>query len=74
MKQELLSVAKSAKDFLQDVDGSAEKEVSTSQQPSVDSASTRSSMPPCGRAKIVLSIQDKDGVKQFRIYAVYSCL
>lgn len=74
MKQELLSVAKSAEDFLQDVDGSTEKDVSASQHQSVDYASTKSSMPHCERAKVVLSIQDKDGAKQFRIYAVCSCL
>ncbi|PKI59812.1 uncharacterized protein LOC116212467 isoform X2 [Punica granatum] len=65
MKQELLSVAKSAKDFLQDMDRPIEKEVSTSEQTSGD----KSSLPPRERAKIVVSIQDKDGVKQFRIYA-----
>ncbi|KAK4780262.1 hypothetical protein SAY87_016368 [Trapa incisa] len=67
MKEELLSITKSAEDFLQDVDGSVKKDI-TSQQSSLDSAAVKSSMSSHERAKIVLSIQDKDGVKQFRIY------
>ncbi|KAK4785171.1 hypothetical protein SAY86_001860 [Trapa natans] len=73
MKEELLSITKSAEDFLQDVDGSVKTDI-TSQQSSLDSAAVKSSMPSHERAKIGLSIQDKDGVKQFRIYMVGSNL
>ncbi|XP_054809867.1 uncharacterized protein LOC129311553 [Prosopis cineraria] len=66
-KQELVSFAQSAKEMLQEVKESAKRELDNSLQTSVDAASEETLKPP-ERAKIVISIQDKDGVKQFRVY------
>ncbi|KAL6351000.1 hypothetical protein AAG906_031586 [Vitis piasezkii] len=67
-KQELLLFAESAKDVLRTVEESAKRELGSSLQSSVESVASQPSKPPCERAKIVISIQDKDGLKQFRIY------
>ncbi|RVX12609.1 hypothetical protein CK203_011720 [Vitis vinifera] len=69
-KQELLLFAESAKDVLRTVEESAKRELGSSLQSSVESVASQPSKPPCERAKIVISIQDKDGLKQFRIYMV----
>ncbi|GKU90258.1 hypothetical protein SLEP1_g4267 [Rubroshorea leprosula] len=52
----LVSFAQSAKDLFQEVEKRPEAETE------------QLSNPHCERAKIVISIQDKDGIKQFRIY------
>lgn len=70
MKQELQTFAQSAKDLLQSVDDSAQKKVSSPSQ-SLKDASTESPKPQHERAKIVISIQDKDGPKQFRVFLVW---
>ncbi|XP_028757832.1 uncharacterized protein LOC114716927 [Neltuma alba] len=66
-KQELVSFAQSAKDMLQEVKESAKRELDNLLQTSVDAAIEKTSK-PSERVKVVISIQDKDGVKQFRVY------
>lgn len=70
-KQELVSVAQSAKTILQEVQESVRREFDSSLQTSVDAASEKTSKEP-ERAKIVISIQDKDEAKHFRVYMVYA--
>lgn len=71
MKQELLSCALSAEDVLRSMEESV-KEDGKSLQSSLDAVADQPSRPDNERAKIVISVQDKDGLKQFRIYMVYS--
>ncbi|XP_030529296.1 uncharacterized protein LOC115740066 isoform X2 [Rhodamnia argentea] len=66
MKQELQAFAQSA-NLLQSVEDSAQKKVSSPSQ-SLKDASTELPKPQHERAKIVISIQDKDGPKQFRVF------
>ncbi|KAK4260768.1 hypothetical protein QN277_003843 [Acacia crassicarpa] len=66
-KQELVSFAQSTKNMLQEVEESAKRELDDSLQTPVDAAKEIISKPP-ERDKIVISIQDKDGVKHFRVY------
>ncbi|RZB89318.1 putative zinc finger protein isoform E [Glycine soja] len=66
-KQELASFAESAKELLKDVEESSKLEIDNSLQSSVvgvDEKSTEHSE----RAKIVVSVQDKDGTKQIRMF------
>lgn len=70
-KKELLSFAQSAKDVLRAVEETAKRELGGSLQSSIENAASQLSTPPCERAKIVIAIQDKDGLKQFRVYMVY---
>ncbi|KAL5830543.1 hypothetical protein ACOSQ3_020011 [Xanthoceras sorbifolium] len=71
-KQELLSFAKSAEDVLRAVEESVERKLGSSLQPSFETslevAAEQPSKPACERAKIVISFQDKDGPKQFRVF------
>lgn len=67
-KQELLSYAQSAEDILQNVDEPVKKDSNISVQISSESAAEPPPKPSCERAKIVIGIQDKDGVKHFRVY------
>ncbi|XP_052187624.1 uncharacterized protein LOC127798229 [Diospyros lotus] len=69
-KQELVSFAKSAQEVLRSVEESVKKDFDTSMQmqPTVDNVTDQSSKVPFDRAKIVISIQDKEGLKQFRVY------
>ncbi|KAG8493042.1 hypothetical protein CXB51_010433 [Gossypium anomalum] len=67
-KQELLSFAQSAKSMLQEVEESAKQEPSGSSKPSLDAVAEQPKNPAPERAKIVISIQNKDEIKQFRIY------
>ncbi|KAF8021243.1 hypothetical protein BT93_G1619 [Corymbia citriodora subsp. variegata] len=67
MKQELQTCAQSAKDLLQSVEDSAQRKVSSPSQ-SLKDAPAELPKPQNERAKIVISIQDKDGHKQFRIF------
>lgn len=69
MKQELQTFAQSAKDLLQSEEDSAKRKVSSPSQ-SLKDASAELPKPQCERAKIVISIQDKDGPKQFRVFLV----
>ncbi|PPR92103.1 hypothetical protein GOBAR_AA28567 [Gossypium barbadense] len=67
-KQELLLFAQSAKSMLQEVEESAKQEPSGSSKPSLDAVAEQPKNPAPERAKIVISIQNKDEIKQFRIY------
>ncbi|XP_026382474.1 uncharacterized protein LOC113277640 [Papaver somniferum] len=64
-KQELVSFALSAGEVLEAVEDSAKKELSSS------GTDAKTEQPPKvrdERAKIIISIQDKDGAKQFKVY------
>lgn len=65
-KQELASLAQSAENVMRAVEESVKRELSDS----LEAVAEKPSKPRCERNKIVLSIQDKDGAKQFRIYVV----
>ncbi|KAG8652209.1 uncharacterized protein LOC110616551 isoform X1 [Manihot esculenta] len=67
-KQELESLANSGVDVLQAVEESVKKELSGSLKAALHAVSEQPLKPPCERAKIVISVQDKDELKQFRIY------
>ncbi|KAL6969899.1 hypothetical protein U1Q18_029613 [Sarracenia purpurea var. burkii] len=67
-RQELASFAKAAEEVLRSVEKSAKSDFNSSLQPTVESAADQPSRPPCERAKIVISIQDKEELKQFRVY------
>lgn len=69
-KQELAEFAKSAKEVLRSVEESVKRDFNSSSQPAVVSTADQPSKPPCERAKIIISIQEKEGVKQFRVYKV----
>lgn len=75
-KQELLSCAQSAEHAMRTFEESGKRDLSASLQFSLDSVaepqSKLASNPPCERAKIIISIQDKDGPKNFRVYMVYT--
>lgn len=72
-KQELASFTESAKDVLQAVEESVKRDLGASLQSSVGTVTEQESKPTTERAKIIISIQDKDETKQFRIYMVLSC-
>ncbi|KAA8532637.1 hypothetical protein F0562_032547 [Nyssa sinensis] len=67
-KQELVSFAQSAGEVLRAVEESVKREFNASMQSSLDSVAEQPSKPSCERPKIIISIQDKDGLKQFRVY------
>ncbi|XVF02209.1 hypothetical protein REPUB_Repub04eG0156200 [Reevesia pubescens] len=67
-KQELVSFAQSAKNMLLEVEESAKRELSGSLKPSLDAVTDQPKNPASERAKIVISIQNKDELKQFRVY------
>ncbi|XP_039013982.1 uncharacterized protein LOC120143822 isoform X1 [Hibiscus syriacus] len=67
-KQELLSLAQSAKTMLLEAEESTKREPSDSLKPSSDAVAEQPTIPASERAKIVISIQNKDEVKQFRVY------
>ncbi|KAJ9163304.1 hypothetical protein P3X46_022985 [Hevea brasiliensis] len=67
-KQELESLAKSGVDVLRAVEESIKRELSSSLKAALNAVAEQPLKPPCGRAKIVISVQDKDGLKQFRMY------
>ncbi|PIA33442.1 hypothetical protein AQUCO_04100102v1 [Aquilegia coerulea] len=68
-KQELASFAQSAEEVIRAVEESAKKHVASTKQSSLGSEQEKVvSMPPDDRVKIIISIQDKEGQKQFRTY------
>ncbi|KAF5450948.1 hypothetical protein F2P56_031257, partial [Juglans regia] len=69
-KQELVSFAQSAEDVLRAVEESAKRELGNSIQSSLKTVADQSSKPFGKRVKIVISIQDKNGLKQFRMYMI----
>ncbi|XP_019454770.1 PREDICTED: uncharacterized protein LOC109355934 [Lupinus angustifolius] len=66
-KQELVSFTQSAKNFIEIIEESAKREFSDSLQTSMNDVSDNTTKPP-ERPKILISVQDKDDVKQFRIF------
>ncbi|KAL2324146.1 hypothetical protein Fmac_023204 [Flemingia macrophylla] len=66
-KQELASFAESAKQMLKDVEESSKFEISNSLQSSENDVKEKSSE-HSERGKIVISVQDKDGTKQIRMF------
>lgn len=70
-KKELESFAQSAEDVLRAVEESVKLQLGSSMQSSLEAVADQPLKPTCERVKIVISIQDKDGTKQFRIYTVY---
>ncbi|KAM5567814.1 hypothetical protein ABKV19_015738 [Rosa sericea] len=67
-KQELASFAESAENVVRAVEESVRRELLSSLQSSPDATAAPPPKPQVERNKVVISIQDKDGVKQFRIY------
>ncbi|XP_062145305.1 uncharacterized protein LOC133852553 [Alnus glutinosa] len=67
-KQELVTFAQSAEDVLRAVEESAKRELGSSMHSSLEAVTDQPSKPPCERVKIVISVQDKDGLKHFRMY------
>ncbi|XP_031099559.1 uncharacterized protein LOC116003776 [Ipomoea triloba] len=67
-KQELASLAESAKDVLRDVEDSVKRDLSTSLQSSEGSVAVQQTKPCSERAKIIICFQDKDGAKQFLVF------
>ncbi|XP_024045841.1 uncharacterized protein LOC18052350 isoform X2 [Citrus clementina] len=68
-KQELVSFAKSADDVIRAVEESVKRKLDSSMPAALEAESEKVSKPAVERAKIVVSIQDKGGLKQFRVYA-----
>lgn len=79
-KQELALFAQSAENVVRAVEESVKRDFSSSLEAeesakrelssSLDAVAEQTSKPQCQRNKIVVSIQDKDGAKQFRVYVV----
>lgn len=69
-KQELASLAMSAKDILREAEISSKKSVREGAKHGQEDEEGKELVLQVKRDKIVLSIQDKDVVKQFRIYMV----
>ncbi|KAK4399984.1 Amino-acid permease BAT1 [Sesamum angolense] len=67
-RAELASLAQSAEEVVRAVEESVRKDLSASLQSSPKSVNKEPSEPPPEREKLVISIQDKDGLKQFRVY------
>ncbi|XP_042023335.1 uncharacterized protein LOC121770643 [Salvia splendens] len=67
-RQELASFARSADDVVRAVEESVRKDLSASLQSSPKSVAKQPVEPQRERAKLVISIQDKDELKQFRVY------
>ncbi|KAI3499279.1 hypothetical protein L1887_35074 [Cichorium endivia] len=69
-KQELMSFTESAKDMFKTVEESVKRNLKASMDSSSESLIEKPSKPAVERQKIVISIQDKDGLKQFRVYRI----
>lgn len=67
-KQELASVAQSAEDVVRAAEESARRKISHSGKLTLESEEDQPLKVQDEREKIVISIQDKDGVKPFRMY------
>lgn len=68
-KQELVSFAKSADDVIRAVEESVKRKLDSSMPTALEAEAEKVSKHAIERAKIVVSIQDKGGLKQFRVYA-----
>ncbi|KAJ8747793.1 hypothetical protein K2173_010095 [Erythroxylum novogranatense] len=62
------SLARSAEDVLRAVESSVRRDLSSSIQSSLDDAAEQKLKAPLERTKIVISFQDKDELRQFRVY------
>ncbi|XP_022887381.1 uncharacterized protein LOC111403204 [Olea europaea var. sylvestris] len=67
-KEELASLANSAEEVLRAVEESVRKDLSASLLSSLENAAEKPQNPLPERAKVVISIQNKDELKQFRVY------
>uniref|UniRef100_A0A251RVR2 Putative rad60/SUMO-like domain, Ubiquitin-related domain protein n=1 Tax=Helianthus annuus TaxID=4232 RepID=A0A251RVR2_HELAN len=67
-KQELLSFTESAKDIVQTIEETVKRDLNTSLNSEFESPVEKPSKPAVERPKIVISIQDKEGLKQFQTY------
>ncbi|XP_012845952.1 PREDICTED: uncharacterized protein LOC105965953 [Erythranthe guttata] len=68
-RQELASFAQSAEEMVRAVEESVRKDLDAALQSSPKSVAKEPvEPPPSDREKLVISIQDKDGLKQFRVY------
>ncbi|KAK9169637.1 hypothetical protein Syun_001777 [Stephania yunnanensis] len=67
-RQELELFAKSAQDLLRTVEESTPKEATSVVQFASEPGAMKTSRPPEERKKIVISFQDKDELKQFRVF------
>ncbi|KAH9606289.1 hypothetical protein KSS87_014957 [Heliosperma pusillum] len=72
-KQELESLAKSAEDTLRAVDEAAKRSATISsdagEEQTIPESAEEAAKPAADRPKIIISIQDKSGTKQYRVYA-----
>lgn len=74
-KQELASFSRSAEDVMRDVIESAKKELNSSEKSDGPEAQVeKPAKPNVDRPKILISVQDKDGHKQFRMYKVMALI
>ncbi|KAK6122305.1 hypothetical protein DH2020_043925 [Rehmannia glutinosa] len=68
-RQELASFAESAEEMVRAVEESVRKNLNAALQSSPPKSAAKPPLePPHERSKLVISIQDKDGLKQFRVY------
>ncbi|KAK1299014.1 hypothetical protein QJS10_CPB14g00221 [Acorus calamus] len=67
-KQELASLLQSAEDVIRAAEEAAKKELNSSKDAVLESETDKAAKPRVERKKVVISIQDKDGLKQFRVY------
>ncbi|KAK1423102.1 hypothetical protein QVD17_18397 [Tagetes erecta] len=67
-REELLSFTESTKDMVRTVEECVKRDLKTLADSDCESPIEKPSKPAVDRPKIVISIQDKDGLKQFRIY------
>ncbi|KAK6146837.1 hypothetical protein DH2020_020706 [Rehmannia glutinosa] len=68
-RQELASFAESAEEMVRAVEESVRKNLNAALQSSPPKSAVKPPLePPHERSKLVISIQDKDGLKQFRVY------
>lgn len=68
----MASLANSAEEVLRAVEESVRKDLSASLLASLENAAEKPHNPLPERAKVVISIQNKDELKQFRVYTVSS--
>ncbi|KAJ0830893.1 putative Rad60/SUMO-like domain, Ubiquitin-like domain superfamily [Helianthus annuus] len=67
-RQELLSFTESTDDMVRTVEENVKRDLKTSTNLEPESPIEKHTKPVVERPKIVISIQDKDGPKQFRVY------
>lgn len=65
-----MSFAKSADDVIRAAEESVKRKLGSSMPASPEVEAEKVFKPTIERAKVVISIQDKNGLKQFRVYTV----